>query len=132
VRFPERQKEGTPMRMLLIVPAVMCLLADDALADVIDGIWCQADGRTLSINGPTIVTPGGHTLLGEYGRHFFSYAVPESEPNAGTTVVMQLVNETTVYLWTDGLNVDPRDAEVWRRCQPIASVSDRRQIPLIG
>ncbi len=91
-----------------------------AYADVIDGTWCQADGRTLSIDGPTIITPGGNTIQGDYGRHSFFYTVPASERGAGATVRMLLVNETTVDLWMDALSTDPTKAEVWRRCQPVA------------
>ncbi len=47
-----------------------------AFADVIDGNWCQADGRHLEIDGSTITTPGGNTIQGDYGRHTFTYTVP--------------------------------------------------------
>ncbi len=89
-----------------------------ALADVIDGNWCQVDGRHMSIDGPTIVTPAGHQTTGIYGRHSFEYEVPASEAAAGTTIYMRLVNETTVHLWMGTPGGDP---EVWRRCEPIAA-----------
>ena len=108
-------------RMSLAIAAMLWIgLGGTALADVIDGDWCQADGRHLSIDGPTITTPGGHTLQGNYGRHSFSYTVPDSEPSAGTTVTMRLLNETTVNLWAGSASADPAAAEVWKRCTPIA------------
>ncbi len=97
-----------------------------ALADVIDGTWCKEDGRHMSIDGPTIITPEGHQTTGVYGRHSFEYAVPAPEPAAGTTIYMRLANETTVYLWVGAQSGDP---EVWRRCEPIAS-SARGSWPL--
>ncbi len=98
-----------------------------ALADVIDGNWCQADGRHMSIDGPTIVTPAGHQTTGIYARHSFEYQVPAPEPAAGTTVYMRLINETTVNLWVGTPSGDP---EVWRRCEPIAAI--QRPLRLLG
>ncbi len=88
-----------------------------ALADVIDGDWCQADGRHLQINGSMVTTPAGHTIQGGYSRHSFTYTVPASEQPSGATVIMRLVNETTVNLWMGTISGDP---EVWKRCTPIA------------
>ncbi len=107
------------MRILSLgLTAVLWLgLGGIAFADVIDGDWCQADGRHMQIDGPTITTPAGNTLQGIYGRHSFTYTVPASEPAAGTTVTMRLVNETTVDLW---MGVQSGDPEVWKRCTPVA------------
>jgi hypothetical protein len=87
-----------------------------ALADTIDGLWCFKT-RTMSIDGPTIITPGGHQITGDYERHAFFYTVPANEPGAGAAVRMQLVNEETVNLW---IEPGPAEAEVWLRCKPIA------------
>ncbi len=103
---------------LILAGALWLALGSAALADVIDGDWCQADGRHLQIDGPTIVTPAGNTIQGTYSRHSFSYTVPASEPAAGTTVYMRLLNETTVNLWMGTASGEP---EVWKRCTPIAS-----------
>ena len=103
--------------------AMWLALGGVALADVIDGDWCQADGRHLQINGPTIVTPTGNTLQGLYSRHSFSYTVPASEPSAGTTIHMRLLNETTVNLWKGTASGDSTAAEVWKRCTPIADAT---------
>jgi hypothetical protein len=103
----------------------LVLIAGPALADAIDGDWCHAaTGRHFSIRGPEIVTPGGKKMQGDYNRHFFSYAAPVSEPGAGQTVFMTLVDENTVHLrlGTNGAT------EVWLRCQP--SVSGLRRFPL--
>ena len=56
-----------------------------ALADAIDGHWCHAEAGRLEISGPYIVTPGGTQMQGIYGRHSFSYTVPQTETPAGAT-----------------------------------------------
>lgn len=89
------------------------LAAAPARADAIDGSWCSADGRNLSIRGPAVVTPGGHRMLGTYSRHAFSYTVPDGEPGAGSEISMILISDDIVHL-------QPRpeaDVEVWNRCQ---------------
>ena len=47
-----------------------------------------------------------------------------SEPSAGTTVYMRLLNETTVDLWKGTASGDPATAEVWKRCTPVANLVD--------
>ena len=51
-----------------------------ARADVIDGDWCNAEGKQMTIRGPEIVTPGGKQTRGDYTRHSFSYVIPAGEP----------------------------------------------------
>src|SRR6516164_6516342 len=68
-----------------------------ALADVIDGDWCFPDGRRFEIRGPDIVTPAGIRTTGDYSRHHFAYVVPKGDPDAGKTIDMRLMNETTVF-----------------------------------
>lgn len=91
-----------------------------AYADAIDGRWCHQDGRSLTIRGPAITTPGGNRITGDYGRHNFSYVVPASEPAAGQIVEMRLLSEYLMHL---RLAASPRDGtpEVWNRCPPDVS-----------
>jgi hypothetical protein len=95
---------------------VLLLAARPAYADVIDGAWCLDSGMRMMINGPTIVTPAGTRTQGNYSRHAFSYVVPASEPGAGTTVSMLLVNEETVRV-RNGTAAE----ETWHRCGPAVS-----------
>jgi hypothetical protein len=88
--------------------------AGAARADAIDGNWCAGDGRTLTIDGPRIVTPGGASITGAYNRHGFAYTVPPSEAGAGGEVRMVLLNEETVRMVT-GLQ-----PEIWHRCDVIS------------
>jgi hypothetical protein len=98
---------------------VSILAAGTAFADVIDGDWCAADGRHMSIRGPAIVTPGGKRIDGLYSRHAFAYVIPSPEPSAGSTIYMRLVNPETINLWIGAVAVGP--AEVWNRCTPISA-----------
>jgi hypothetical protein len=107
------------LRVGLLV-AVSIAAAGSALADVIDGDWCAADGRHMSIRGPAIVTPGGKQLAGLYSRHSFSYVIPSPEQSAGSTIYMRLVNPETVNLWIGSTPVGP--PEVWNRCTPISAL----------
>lgn len=89
---------------------VAFLAAGKARADVIDGNWCAKDGRTMSIDGPQIVTPAGTATTGEWHRHSFAYAVPTGEAGAGSRIDMLLLNEDTVRLTKGGT------PEIWHRC----------------
>jgi hypothetical protein len=91
--------------------AVALFAAGPACADAIDGDWCHADGRKLSIKGPQLVTPGGNQITGDYDRHGFVYVVPAAEPDAGGTVVMVLQGETQMRVKAPS---DPD--QLWRRC----------------
>jgi hypothetical protein len=100
---------GTAALVSAIAPCV-------ARADAIDGNWCAADGRVMTIEGPAILTPGGHRTTGDYSRHAFSYVVPDGESQAGSEIFMVLLNEETV-------EIDPggsAEHEIWHRCDVIS------------
>jgi len=83
------------------------------LADAIDGNWCSTDGRSMSISGPKIVTPGGTRMSGDYERHGFRYVVPAKEKPAGAKVDMSLVDDDTLQV-----TVGKGPMKTWRRCKP--------------
>jgi hypothetical protein len=85
-----------------------------ARADVIDGTWCNGEGRYFTIKGPRIVTTDGTKTEGNYSRHAFSYTIPAPDPSAGAQVFMVLINETTVRLRLGGDASVP--VETWKRC----------------
>jgi hypothetical protein len=97
---------------LIAIPFVAGLFASGAAwADAIDGNWCHGDGRSLTINGPQLTTPGGKQIEGDYDRHGFAYVVPAFEPDAGATITMVLVSETQMRV------ISPAHADqLWRRC----------------
>jgi hypothetical protein len=103
--------------------ALIVASAGFARADVIDGHWCYPDGKRISIQGPAIITPAGSHLQGDYSRHFFSYVVPPSDPDAGQTVSMTLINEDTVRLRIGATPSYSSDGpvQVWHRCGPPTS-----------
>jgi hypothetical protein len=85
-----------------------------AHADAIDGDWCRADGKRMSIAGPAIVTPGGQRIQGDYDRHFFSYVIPPGEAGAGNKVSITLLSEYLAHA-REG---DDGALQEWRRCPP--------------
>ena len=103
---------------VLCVAASAALLGSvqPALADAIDGNWCRNDGKRMSIQGPAIVTPGGHKITGDYDRHAFSYVIPPGEPGTGDKVSIQLLGE---YLAHARQGTDPAIQE-WKRCEPVS------------
>jgi hypothetical protein len=98
----------------LAAAVVFIAFASSALADAIDGDWCNAAGKRMSIRGPNLVTPGGTRMQGNYDRHFFSYVIPPGEAGAGRKVDITLLSE---YLAHAREGVDAPIVE-WRRCQP--------------
>lgn len=106
------ETRGRMVSFSLAALATAIVAAGAARADAIDGDWCDAAGKTLSIRGPRIVTPGGKELDGRYDRHGFAYVVPADEPGAGGTVEMRLLNEQTVALRPHGA----AEPQIWKRC----------------
>ena len=97
----------------LIAITAILLPASTARADRIDGNWCYKD-RHMSIEGPSIITPGGTKTTGLYDRHGFQYTVPGGEPDAGARVNMVQFNEQTIQVMTvEGKN---SRVEIWNRC----------------
>ncbi len=91
------------------------LLAAPARADAIDGDWCSADGKRMTIRGPAIRTPGGHDISGDYSRHFFSYVIPAGEAGEGGKVEIVLLGEYLAHAREGGADSPVKE---WRRCQP--------------
>ena len=102
-------------RFRLAIAAAAAVLASPALADAIDGDWCAPEGgKSLSIEGPRIRTPGGKEMTGSYGRHSFSYVAPDGDWQAGSAIDMQLMGETRVRVMVRGVAGEA----IWRRCPP--------------
>jgi len=107
-----------PIRLFAATAASALIFGlSPAVADAIDGNCCNGVKR-LEIDGPRIVTPGGNTLQGVYGRHDFSYTVPAGEPGAGANVDMDLLGDDDMRLWPNGRSPDPgtAGAQMWKRC----------------
>jgi hypothetical protein len=107
----ERQAIGRTVGAAVIL--FSALGAGPAQADAIDGNWCSREGKSMSISGPQIVTPGGTRMKGDYHRHGFRYVVPAAETPAGAKVDMSLVDEETLHV-----RVGKGPVKTWRRCKP--------------
>lgn len=104
-----------------IVSLGLGLAAFPACADAIDGDWCHADGKRLSIDGPAVVTPGGKKMTGNYDRHGFDYVIPPGEPGAGQKMVMVLLGEELMHSRIGTAPVQP-----WKRCgKPVSALPAR-------
>ena len=113
VRFIVRVQ--TSKLLTLSTCLALMSLATPAWADAIDGDWCLSSSH-FRIDGPTITTPGGNSLQGNYTRHDFSYVVPTNEPGAGSEIRMRLLSEDVLDLY----RAAGAPAETWRRCKPIS------------
>lgn len=111
--------------MAFRLPLILALLGfivlrspDAARADAVDGDWCYKDGRSLSIDGPKMITPGGQAHTGDYDRHAFRYTVPDGEAGAGTHVLMVQWSEEEIRVWRSSRKPVQREGEpeIWRRC----------------
>ena len=100
---------------LLFASAAFVIMATTAMADAIDGDWCEKMGRHLNIDGPKIKTPGGNNITGDYERHGFTYIVPNGEVHASKTIRMQMQSEELMLLiLPDG------SIEKWNRCEVVS------------
>ena len=94
-------------RVIFTVTALVLGLSSPAFADAIDGHWCDTGSKHLEINGPSIVTPTGAAMKGDYNRHGFKY----QEPANGMVITMVLLNEVTMHL-----KAGNGPEETWHRC----------------
>lgn len=111
-----------PLRLPSIMILLGCLMVSPsggARADAVDGDWCYKDGRSLSIDGSKMVTPGGQAHTGDYDRHTFRYTVPKGEAGAGSHVLMVQWSEEEVRVWRSAKKPVLREGEpeIWRRCR---------------
>ena len=104
----------SPVLLLACGLAALMSIAQPALADRIDGNWCYK-ARTMSVDGPNIVTPGGTRMAGLYHRHGFKYTVPAGETDAGAVVEMIQLDDYTIQATTAPPGGAAR-TEIWKRC----------------
>ena len=109
-----------PSRRILVAGLIAGTLfvPQIARADALDGEWCK-DARSLTIQGPNILTPGGTQMTGEYSRHQFRYVIPQGEPQQGDTVEMSQRNdeEMDLRIVPAAVGSAPGAWERWRRCK---------------
>ena len=100
-------------RISIAVLTALLFTPSLAGADQIDGDWCTKEGRRLNIDGPTIRTPGGTVMTGEYDRHNFAYVVPKGEPGAGVKITMEQLDDDIMHM-RQGDGSKPKE---WNRCR---------------
>lgn len=99
----------------LMISAFICACPAIALADSIDGDWCNMDGSHLRIDGAQIELGAGLLVQGKYSRHAFSYLAPEGDPEAGKEIVFVLRSEEEMRR-VRVPNAMPEHSDMWRRC----------------
>jgi len=104
-------------RAALLAGLGIALAPGLARADSIDGQWCSDGGLRLTIQGNSLLSPGGTRMAGDYTRHAFSYQAPSGEPGGGGRVDMQLMGENVVRMQAANGTIEP----LWRRCGPPVS-----------
>ncbi len=90
-----------------------------AYADKIDGTWCSPDGKSMTIEGRRITTPGGNNLIGTYTRHTFTYDVPAGEPDEGSRIWSEQLNDEMIRV-TRYRSEEPGEPVIWTRCEVIS------------
>ena len=111
------------MKVRLAVAAAALLVATTgpSLADKIDGDWCSPAGKTISVDGPRVVTPGGNTVVANYNRHHVDFKIPEGEAGAGGHFSADQLNHEQIsvtILASDA--VETGQSEIWTPCKPIS------------
>ncbi|MEK9660277.1 MAG: hypothetical protein VW644_00815 [Alphaproteobacteria bacterium] len=107
-------------RLLAVVTLTLAAAATPAVADQIDGQWCDGKGKSLQIDGPNIVTPGGTAMTGKYDRHGFEYTVPANEPGAGGLVVMIQLSDNDVDVMVGPASGERPTPVRWHCCDVVS------------
>jgi hypothetical protein len=106
----------------LAFPLTALLLAapGSAMADVIDGDWCFA---RAAVRDPRAEyrDPAGSGTTGDYSATISAMSCPESDPDAGKTIDMRLMNENAVFLWLGGQAMVRNASPSRHRCLPAVS-----------
>lgn len=84
----------------------------------VDGSWCAADGRRISVDGLSVVTPGGQRATGRYSLRAFTFELPAGEWLAGAEVWMERKGADAVRVSTLSKGHEgPPPHDLWRRCR---------------
>ena len=86
-------------------------------AATLGGRWCASDGRTITVAGLAVLTPGGQKTVGRYSERAFSFVLPTGEWDAGKAIWMELKSPDSArvsVLSSEQLGPPPHD--LWYRC----------------
>lgn len=96
--------------MRVIIPlSVLALAASDP---AINGRWCDASGRSFTIDGEQIVTPSGQRATGQFAPNAFVYEGPLEQPPFDKKATMMVIGQDEV-----GITGAPAwTMDFWHRC----------------
>ena len=106
---------------LFAAGAALIALSVPAHADAIDGDWCRADGKRMSIHGPAIVTPGGGTHLApRTGRIINAAHLTFGTLNLTGDTILDFSNRSARFLTSASLNISEL-----KLCRQISRIKPR-------
>ena len=103
------------MLLRIVVLIGFFFTASSAMADALDGDWCNPNDGKLTVDGSKIITPGGIEVIGNYTRHRFDYTAPAGDWQAGKSIVLQQFSDELMEVSVDGGKGVP-----WRPCQVVS------------
>ncbi len=110
-----------PFKLSALVMILLVASTAAAFADKIDGTWCSPSGKSISIDGPRVITPLGKIAVARYDRHHIDYEIPEGEPNAGDRLTANQLNEEQIRVSVVGKAKSETGApEIWMPCKQIS------------
>lgn len=105
----------------LLTAALICASTQTALADRIDGTWCSTDGKSVSVDGPRVVTSRGNEVEANYNRHHIDYVIPAGEPDEGSIFRADQLNDNQIQVILIDAGGKPKgDVEIWTPCKPVS------------
>ncbi len=108
------------MHAILAAP-ILLLSTQAALADRIDGNWCSAEGKSISVDGPRVTTARGTPVDANYNRHHVDYIIPTGEPDEGNHFQADQLNDDQIRVVIVRLpGGDAKPAEIWTPCKPVS------------
>ena len=109
------------LKFALLTAALICVSTQAALADRIDGTWCSTDGKSVSVDGPRVVTSRGNAVNANYDRHHIDYVIPAGEPDEGGIFQADQLNDNQIRVILIGADGKPKsEAEIWTPCKPVS------------
>ncbi len=107
------------LKICVLTTALIGAMSQPVFADQINGNWCSASGKTLSINGSDVITPAGNQVSANHERHHIDYQIPAGEPNAGAQFSADQLNdnEISVKIIKGTPSIEGK-SEIWTACKP--------------
>jgi hypothetical protein len=100
------------MRITISLLPFCGLAVAASLSGEINGRWCDASGRSFTIDGEQIMTPGGQHATGRFSSNAFVHEGPREQPPFDKKAAMIVTGDdeigiTGAPMWT---------VDFWHRC----------------